>query len=144
MWVRTGEGIRPTPSACRIRHQPKNAEAVGDGEAVAHRRLPGNVFSPGGWPLSAVEVDAECNAIRRRTLGDSSERNPHRRIPALRGMGAGRGNLKSRVPLPTFLVMWGRQVDVKIDPFALRRDFELFIAPDIVEIRADENLRDVP
>ncbi len=37
-----------------------------------------------------------------------------------------------------------RQVDVKIDPFALRRDFELFIAPDILEIRADENLRDVP
>ena len=94
--------------------------------------------------MSAEEVDAECIAIRWRTLVDSSERNPHRRIPDLRRMVDARGNLKSRVPLPTLLVMWLRQVDVKIDPFALRRDFELFIAPDILEIRADENLRDVP
>src|SRR5258708_40275832 len=105
-----------------MRHQPKNAGAVGYVEAVADRRLPGNIFSPGGWPLSAAEIDAECSAIRRRTLGDSSERNPHRRIPDLRRMVDARGNLKSRVPLPTLLVMWGRQHDVKIHPFAMRRD----------------------
>ena len=77
-------------------------------------------------------------------LVDRREGNTHGRVPGLRRAIDARGNLKSRVPLPTLLVMWLRQVDVKIDPFALGRDFELFIAPDILEIRADENLRDVP
>ena len=55
--------------AYRIRHQPKNAEAFGHMEAGAHRGSPGNIFSLGGRPLSAEEVDAECIAIRCRTVG---------------------------------------------------------------------------
>ena len=41
-------------------------------------------------------------------------------------------------------MMGAMEIDVEVDPLTLRRDFELFIAPDILEIRADENLRDVP
>ncbi len=111
-------------------------------EAVAHRGLPDNVFSLGRWPLSTEEVNAKSVAVRRWTLVDSRERNAHGRVPSLSRTIDARGNLKFRVPLPAIFVLWLRQVDVKIDPFALRRDFELFIAPDILEVRADENLRD--
>src|ERR1700690_2628374 len=36
------------------------------------------------------------------------------------------------------------EVDVEVDPLALGREFEFFVAADIGEVRADEDLGDVP
>ena len=51
-------------------------------------------------------------------------------------------NPESHFP-PLFVVRIS-QIDVQIDPFASRRDFEFPISLDILKIRSDENLRHVP
>ena len=94
--------------------------------------------------MRAEEVDPKGTAVRRRTLVDGHERNAHGRVPGFRRTVDAGGNLKSRIPLPAVLVLWLGQVDVQIDPFPLRRDLELFVAADVLKVRANKNLRDVP
>ena len=36
------------------------------------------------------------------------------------------------------------EIDIEIDPLALGRDFEFLVSADILEIRAEKNLRDIP
>src|SRR5215470_5186901 len=52
--------------------------------------------------------------------------------------------MESGVPDPSVLMVRFIQIDIEINPLSLRRNFELLVALNVPEIRADENLSHVP
>jgi hypothetical protein len=53
-------------------------------------------------------------------------------------------DFEAGVPLPRVLISLLVEIDVEVNPFALRREFEFFIAADVLEVGANEGLGDVP
>src|SRR6202012_4871579 len=75
---------------------------------------------------------------------DGSERNAHRPIPSLSVGVDACGGFKPGIPRPAFFMMGLVKIDVEIEPFALWRQFKLFVAMYMLEIGADKSLRYVP
>src|SRR5579863_6326242 len=106
--------------------------------------LPGEVLASRVRALAAVEIDPHLEALSGRPLVDALDRNAHLAVPDLaRGIDAGL-HLETGIPQPAFFRMRTVAVDIQIDPLALRRHFELFVLPDVLKIRANENLRYIP
>src|ERR1039458_2874325 len=74
----------------------------------------------------------------------SREGKAHGSVPNLRDRIDASGYREARVPRPAIFVMRLGQVNVEIDPLPLRRDFEFFVSADVLKIRTNENLGNIP
>ena len=124
--------------------EAQQAKSLGHVECIAHRRLPGNVFTVGQRSLAAEKIDSKSFARRRGRFAQSGPGNLHSAVPNFSFLIDTRCNLKAGVPNPAFFVMRFREVDVKVYPFALWRYLEFFIASNILEVRAYEDFCYIP
>lgn len=111
-------------------------------EAGLLRGLPCNLH--GFRSLTAEEVDTETMADPGFAGFNRGERNPHGPIPDIPILLNASGNLETGLPGSKGDLVRLLQIDIEIEPFALRGQFELSIAVDRVELGTDEGLRHIP
>src|SRR3984893_7867139 len=124
--------------------QAKKAKPLRDMKRVAHGRPPYDVSPMRRWPLAAKRlIRNSCPACG---VSPTRAKNLIRLAPyqvfAAGSMRAPYG--ETGVPGPATFVVGHCQINIKIDPLPLRRDFEFLVSPDVVEIRTDEYLGHVP
>src|SRR5207244_4046604 len=106
-------------------------------KGVTHRRPPGNLLPVRLWPLASKQVYAQAIPRSWRPHINRGIGNSHRAVPDVRRLIDARGNFESRVPHPTVLVVPLVKIYVEINPFALRRHFELLVKLDVSKVRAN-------
>ena len=65
-------------------------------------------------------------------------------MPAMLGTIDACGLFKPGVPSPSHLMMRLVQIDIQVDPLALRRDFKFLVEFDVAKVRTDEDLGHIP
>src|SRR5207302_1891147 len=118
--------------------QLEQTKSFWDMEGVTHRSMPGNLLLVGFRPLASKQVYAQAIPRSWRPRINRRIRDSHRAIPDVRAPIDACRNFESRVPHPTVLVVRIVKLYVEINPFALRRNFELLVTLDISQIRAKE------
>src|SRR5215469_1768626 len=93
--------------------------------------------------LGAIKIHTKSGR-NGRVNAERSEWNPQRGVPSVLTLVDSRQMLESGVPLPAVFVMRLVQINIQIDPFVLGGDFELFIALNVLKIRADEYFGHIP
>src|SRR5579864_1667615 len=136
------------PTAARnliaILDQLQQAEALGCMETFAHRRLPCEAVGTFGRPAAAEQIQTEDISRARRPRVDGGKRDAHSGVPDMFLLVDSGEDFEAGIPFPAVFVMWAVEIDVKVDPLALRRDFEFLVALDIGEVGANEGFGDVP
>ena len=96
------------------------------------------------WSFNAIKIGAELLSVFDSGLGNSRERYAHRAVPdALRRVDPC-GSLEPGCPLAVSFEIGRGTVDRKIEPLALRREFEFLISLGVLPIVADEQLHHIP
>jgi hypothetical protein len=125
-------------------HQPEQTKSFWNVKRILHRRLPCDRLLMRGWPLTTKQVDAHRIAGDRRMRVDRGQGNAHGAVPGVRGFINARLHFEARVPGPAIFMVGLVEVDVEVNPFALRRNLKLLVALDVRKIGADEDFRYVP
>src|SRR5262249_41108958 len=120
--------------------QFQQAEAFGRMEAFAHGRLPGECVGIIRGTAAAEQIQAKHRSRSGRLRGDGGKRDPHGSVPDMFLLINFCEDFETGVPGPAVFVMGTVEIDIEVDPFALRRDFEFLVALDIGEVGADEGL----
>src|SRR5271169_1727566 len=127
-----------------FRDQSKHSKSFWSVERMTHGGLPDNFNPVRRRALAAKQVDPKLITKCRSLVLQSREWNAHGSVPNLRDRVDASGYRETRVPGPSIFVMRLGQVNVEIDPLPLRRDFELFVSADVLKIRTDEDLGNIP
>jgi hypothetical protein len=93
---------------------------------------------------NAIEPDAQLPSLLGRAGIDGRKRDPHDAVPDLGLRIDAGGNGHPRIPCRPGLLLRILAIDIEVYPFTLRGHLELFVARDVLEVGADERLRDVP
>jgi len=105
---------------------------------------PGNLHSIWGRALGAVEVDAQGVALCCRAIIDGDIRDTEKAVPDVVWDVDSCRDLAARFPDPTCFMGWIVQIYVQVDPLALRGDFKLLVAADVIEVGADKDFSHIP
>ena len=145
-WRRTrpGETGRLSSDASQVSSaQPKRTEGLWHVKRGAVGRPPGVVLSR-VCATDSKKTDAQLPALFGWASIDRREWYPHHAVPDMCLLVDATLDLIAGVPARTLLLFRVLPIDLQIHPFALRRDLELLVAADVLEIRSDERFGDVP
>src|SRR5882762_2134016 len=113
-------------------------------KCIAHWSLPGYFMVIRGRALAAKQVDAQrCSDF----WGAGVQRLPryaHRAVPKVCRRINPRRDCESGVPRPTLFVVRLVQINIEVNPLALRRDLQLLVAPDILKVGSEKHFSNVP
>src|SRR5262245_4622351 len=135
---RPEETGRLSSDACQVSSaQPKRTEGLWHVKRDAVGRTPGVVLSR-VCATDSKETNAQLPACFGWTSIDRRKRDPHHAVPDTCLLVDAALDLITGVPARTLLLFRVPPIDLQIHPFALRRDLELLVAADVLEIRSDE------
>src|ERR1700758_1775243 len=109
-------------------------------KALAHRSFPRNLVPRRNWPLAPKQIDAQHIPRRGWTSIDCRIGNFHCSIPDVTSLVDSRRNREARIPFPASAFVRMIEINIKIDPFPLRRDLEFFVTPNVIEVGTDKSL----
>src|SRR5882762_10563992 len=113
-------------------------------KCFAHRWLPGYFVVFRRRALAAEQVDPQLVADCWRPGINCFPRYSHRAVPDMRLRINTREDFESGVPGPSLFVVRLVQVDIEVNPLALRRYFKFLITLDVLEVGTEEHFRDIP
>src|ERR1017187_7369472 len=137
-------GRRPRLYLGSSAYQPEHSKSLWSVERMTHRGLPDNFNPVRRRPLTTKQIDSKPVSNCRSVALQSREWNAHGSVPDFRGWIDASGYREAGVPRPAIFVMRLGKVNVEIDPLPLRRDFELFVSADVLKIRTNEDLGNIP
>ena len=105
---------------------------------------PCNVFAVGIGALAAIEVDTKLFAGGGRIRSDGEPGDAHEAVPDFLRRIDPCGDFTAGLPDPADFVRRVVEIDIEVDPLALRRDLKLLVAADVLEVSADEDFGNIP